>query len=589
MNKTDEVYSDLLRDIIDNGVDKGDRTGTGTRSVFGRTIRFDMREGFPLLTTKKIHTRSVIHELLWFLNGDTNIKYLNDNGVTIWDEWSDENGDLGPIYGYNWRYWPTDKVLKLEIKHLEDVVYEPKFKLIEPNNVIDDDLIGQVFHANKSDDDYIVLDKVVSDKKNGRYKVQFLSNGYITEGNRPNIKRGEVRNSYKASIANVGILGEPNKSVYYYEKAYGLWYNMISRCYKEKNLYYKHYGGKGIFVRGKWKCFEEFLNDLPKINGFSKWINNPNEYDLDKDYFGSNCYSLETCRFLPRKENIILKMYKPFRAINNELMIDEIDICQKKFANKYGLDPKRINYRLNSGSKNPYNGWIFEKIDYDNEKYVWRYQLWVDQISEVIDGLKNNPDSRRHMVNSWNVGLLNEMKLPPCHYSFQFWTRELTLEERFEITDKVNKEIRQDLYSYAFNNPIYGGSINQRPDDVERHQILDDLGIPKRGISLLWNQRSCDVGLGIPFNIASYGLLLHMVAQQVNMVPLELVGMLGDCHIYSNHMEQIKEQLTRDPNKYPPPKIWLNPEVKSIFDYKYDDIKILDYESYPTIKMPIAV
>jgi thymidylate synthase len=339
MNNTDKVYTNLLKDIVENGVQKGDRTGTGTKSVFGRMVKFDMREGFPLLTTKKIHTKSVIHELLWFLKGDTNIKYLNDNGVTIWDEWADENGDLGPVYGKQWVNWG-----------------------------------------------------------------------------------GELSN---------------------------------------------------------WEKYEGIIEDGYEHQSF------------------------------------------------------------------------------------PHTGLMRRK-----------YIKGINQIQYVIDRLTKYPDCRRIMVNAWNVGELNDMKLMPCHYGFQFWTRELTIEERMEIWNKRVAGLYFGL-SWGFGKT--------------QEDALDEQHVPTRGISLAWNQRSCDVGLGIPFNIASYALLLHMVAQQVNMVPLELTGMLGDCHIYSNHMEQVKEQLTRDPYKYPSPKIWLNPEVKSIFDYKYDDIKILDYQSYPTIKMPIAV
>lgn len=315
MNNVDLTYHELLKDIINNGIDKIDRTNVGTKSVFGRMIRFDMREGFPLLTTKKIHVKSVIHELLWFLKGDTNIKYLNDNDVTIWDEWADEDGNLGPIYGKQWVDW----------------------------------------------------------------------GGYM-----------------------------------------------------------KNIDGEKVYFKG------------------------------------------------------------------------------------------------------------------------------INQIQYIIDRLIKFPDCRRIMVNAWNVSDLDEMRLMPCHYGFQFWTRELTREERMGIYIKR-----------------YMNSFSESDDSIDIKLTTNN--IPTRGISLSWNQRSCDVGLGIPFNIASYALLLHMVGQQVNMIPLELIGMLGDCHIYSNHIEQLREQLTRDPHKYPLPKIWLNPEVKSIFNYKYEDIKILDYQSYPTIKMPIAV
>ncbi|MGN1394696.1 MAG: thymidylate synthase [Succinivibrionaceae bacterium] len=261
-------YLELLQYIFDNGTVKTDRTNTGTKSIFGYQMRFNMADGFPLVTTKKCHTRSIIHELLWFLQGDTNIKYLHDNKVTIWDEWADENGDLGPVYGYQWRSWPTP------------------------------------------------------------------SGGHI------------------------------------------------------------------------------------------------------------------------------------------------------------------------------------------------------DQISKVIEQIKNTPDSRRLVVSAWNVADIDNMKLPPCHALFQFYVADGKL-------------------------------------------------------SLQLYQRSCDTFLGLPFNIASYSMLLHMVAEQCNLIPHEFVWTGGDVHLYSNHFEQALEQLSRTPRPLPTLKFARKPS--SIFDYKYEDFVIEGYDPYPVIKAPIAV
>ena len=261
-------YLDLLDHVKSNGIRKEDRTGTGTISVFGYQMRFDLNDGFPLLTTKKVHLKSVIHELLWFLSGDTNIKYLKDNGVSIWDEWADENGNLGPVYGSQWRSWP-------------------------------------------------------------------LSNG---------------------------------KS--------------------------------------------------------------------------------------------------------------------------------------------------------------------IDQITQLINQIKNNPDSRRLIVSAWNVAEIENMKLPPCHAFFQFYIAE--------------NKLSCQLY-----------------------------------------QRSADIFLGVPFNIASYALLTQMIAQVCNLECGDFVHTLGDAHIYLNHLDQINEQLTRTPKKLP--IIEINPKIKNIFDYKYDDFKLIDYNPDPLIKAPVAV
>jgi thymidylate synthase len=261
-------YHDLMRHVLENGIKKTDRTGTGTISVFGYQMRFNLEDGFPLVTTKKLHLRSIIHELLWFLKGDTNIKYLKDNGVSIWDEWADENGDLGPIYGYQWRSWPT---------------------------------------------------------ADGRH---------------------------------------------------------------------------------------------------------------------------------------------------------------------------------------------------------------IDQISQVIEQLKKNPDSRRMIVSAWNVGEIENMKLPPCHAFFQFYV--------------ADGKLSCQLY-----------------------------------------QRSADIFLGVPFNIASYALLTMMVAQVCNLKPGEFIHTLGDAHIYLNHIEQVKLQLSRECRKLPTMKI--NPDVKNIFDFKFEDFTLEGYDPHPHIKAEVAV
>jgi len=263
-----QQYLDMMRHVRENGVFKEDRTGTGTYSVFGHQMRFDLSEGFPLVTTKKLHLRSIIHELLWFLSGDTNIKYLKDNGVRIWDEWADENGDLGPVYGSQWRSWPT---------------------------------------------------------ADGRH---------------------------------------------------------------------------------------------------------------------------------------------------------------------------------------------------------------IDQISQVIDQLKNNPDSRRIIVSGWNVGELENMALPPCHAFFQFYV--------------ADGKLSCQLY-----------------------------------------QRSADTFLGVPFNIASYSLLVHMLAQQCDLEVGDFVWTGGDVHIYSNHLEQVDLQLTREP--LPLPKLVIKRKPDSLFDYKFEDFEIEGYQHHEHIKAPVAV
>jgi thymidylate synthase len=366
MNNLDKQYQELLQDILDNGYRKEDRTGTGTISVFGRQIRHKMSEGFPLLTTKKMAWKTMVTELLWFLRGDTNIKFLVDNNCHIWD------GDAYKNY----------------LKHNDEV------------------------------DNYWI-------KKN------------------PEIK-------------------------------------------------------------SRWKPYsqEEFINKIKTDDEFAKkWG------ELGKIY-GSQWRSWG----------------KDFKQVPNE--------------NGDGI------YDITTTG--------------------------IDQIQNLINDLKTNPDSRRLMVNAWNVGELDQMVLPPCHYGFQVYTRELSLEERARLT---------------INTPEYRNYSEQ-----QWKEYIETTSVPKRAISLMWNQRSCDFPLGIPFNVASYGLLLEIIAKEVNMVPDELIGNLGDCHIYLNQIDGVKEQLTREPFELPTLSMdYREGEYdKELKGFVPDDFVLFNYQSHPSIKIPLS-
>ena len=349
-NSVDKQYLELLRHILSNGTIKQDRTGTGTISVFDYTMRFNMSEGFPILTSKKMFMKGVIHELIWFLRGETNIKYLVDNDVHIWD------GDAYKNYEKEW---------------------------LKENPPM-----------------------------SGPYDSKMLSK-------------------------------------------------------------------------------EEFISKIKDDGDFAK------------------------------KWGELGPVYgKQWRKCNN--------------------------YSHNKG---------FGSSDYEVTNKS------VDQIANLINDLKNNPDSRRLMVSAWNVGEIDQMVLPPCHYGFQCYTSEMNLYERKKFwCDSLGKSIQ---YAEDFS-------------DVE----LDTLGVPKRRLSLKWTQRSVDTFLGLPFNITSYGLLLHILAKEVNMAPHELIFSGGDVHLYTNHIEQVKEQLNRDTFKLP--KLVL--KNKSIDDLKYEDIEILNYQSDKVLK-----
>jgi thymidylate synthase len=349
-NWIETQYLHLLEDILEKGVEKKDRTGTGTLSVFGRQIRHKMSDGFPLLTTKKVHFKSIVTELLWFLRGDTNIKYLVDNNCHIWD------GDA----------------------------YKNYLSIIEKNSGV----------SPVSKEKFIEL----------------------------------IRNDEQWA---------------------------------------KSYGELGPIYGKQWRDWKTF------------------------------------------------------------------------FTQKQGLD----------------------------------------QIANLISELKTNPDSRRLMVNAWNVGELDQMVLPPCHYGFQVYTREMSVQER-------------QKYDNHFDS-----LIGEYPD---HHITLDKRGVPRRAISLMWNQRSVDTFLGLPFNIASYGLLLEIIAKEVNMVPDELVGNLGDVHLYSNHIEQAKEQIGREPYDLPSLEIntefWqtesgecgVGPLKTNLTGFEIGDFTLKNYQSHPAIKAPLS-
>ena len=379
MNNLDKRYQSLLQDILDNGVEKKDRTGTGTISVFGRQIRHKMSEGFPLLTTKKMAWKTMVTELLWFLRGETNIKYLVDNGCHIWD------GD-----------------------------------------------------------------------------------------------------AYKNYLKEQG-------------KAYKIEYDKLS--------------SNGLFeIDLDWQNFsqEEFINKIKTDDEFAK------------------------------KWGELGPIYgKQWRG-------------WKSFEHEYGEDE---------------NG--------DGFIGMWKGKEKIDQIANLINDLKTNPDSRRLMVSAWNVGELDQMTLPPCHYSWQVYTRELSAKERIELA---------------------GGKIQEKyPALIEQSlRVCDEREIPTRAISLMWNQRSVDFGLGAPFNIASYGLLLGIIAKEVNMVPDELIGNLGDVHLYLDHVEPIKEQLNREPYPLPTLNIFepaIGKEI-SILDnlhiWSPTCFIIENYQSHPTIKLSLS-
>lgn len=366
MINIENEYLNLLQEVLNKGTLKEDRTGTGTISLFGKQIRHNMSLGFPLLTTKKMFTKGIVGELIWFLNGETNIQPLVKNGINIW---------VGDCY-------------KDYLKRMENNTEEPLSKV---------EFIDKI----KNDDEFA-----------------------------------------------------------------------------------KAYGDLGPVYGKQWR----------------KW----------------------------------------------------------------------------GGSKMVPNGWNHGlPISFKEENKF-------DQIIKLIEDIKTNPDSRRLMVSAWNVGEIDKVVLPPCHYGFQVYTRELSITERMGGGDFSNM---LKFYRSITDEEHQRYSLDENGMKFDMTKLLNERGVPTRAISLMWNQRSCDLFLGIPFNIASYAILLTMIAKEVNMVPDELIGNLGDCHIYTNHINQCKEQIDRDIK--PLPTLTLN-DVDSIFDYNIDDIQFHNYEHHPIIKGDIS-
>jgi len=390
MNKLDLDYQALLSDIMDNGVEKKGRNGE-TISVFGRQIRHKMEDGFPLLTTKKMAWKVIVTELLWFLRGDTNIKYLVDNGCNIW------NGDAYKKY---------------EIE-------------FDKGNATGTTNLGKRIGVDNEEIKLSKEDFIDMIKNSEEYGCEDFAN-----------KWGELGPIYGKQWRHSGGYVKTPMVGWIKKGDDGIWL-----------MHWSDTSG------GHDDCCHTPIKDYDHLT--DEDIDKRVEFEFEADY--------ET--FQPHKYAIIIK------------------------------EPKDV--------------WVNH----------------VDQIANVIDQLRNNPDSRRMMVNAWNVGEIDSMTLPPCHYGFQVYTRELSVDER-------NKWFQINRNG---NNPLMKSDWK----DYE----LDQQNIPKRAISLMWNQRSVDTFLGLPFNIASYGLLLEILAKEVNMIPDELIGNLGDTHLYSNHIEQAYEQI----------------------------------------------
>jgi len=531
-------YLDLLQDIIDNGVDKGDRTGIGTKAVFSRSLRFDLSKGFPLLTTKKTLFKGVAHELLWFIKGLTNIQYLTENGIHIWDDWADQNGELGPIYGKQWRQWESivwvepricakPKLQTIETPFNKDIVLDRTFVKLKPvRGKTPEDLIGKEIKS-KNFGKFIVIKEYPTDPGNPRrFRVKFTKTGYECDSNNNinYLKQGKIKDPWFPYRFNVACVGEGSRDSLLYDT----WHGMLQRCYDPSHIGYSRYGERGIFVCNRWLVFSDFEKDIKNLPGYHLKCEYPDEYTLDKDFYASNCYSPKTCCWISKVEQNINRELSYALHVITPAGNEFITMGIKKLCREFGLKSASIFNCLKEKQKIHHN-FKFKKIEY--EGFIPRIKI-IDQLKDVIAQIKHNPNSRRILVNSWNVSDLYQMKLPPCHLFFEF--------------------------------QVLNGKLN-----------------------CMFLMRSVDAFLGLPFNIASYALLTKMIAHICNLEPGELLFQGVDVHLYNNHVEQAIKQLQRKP--FPFPELKLNSKIKNIDDFIYEDIELINYKSHKTIKAPIAI
>lgn len=527
-------YLDQLRFILENGEVREDRTNTGVLSLFGTQARYDLSQHFPLLTTKRLHFKSIVEELIWFIKGSGNIDYLLDRDVSIWNEWASGENELGPVYPVQWRSWESYKrIVEIEprIKAQEPSLELPLFPLIA---VTEDNFIGLTFPT-KCSGPLRVLSKSESIGDNGRilYKIQFLTTGAIRDKiTKTNIVNGNVKDLFRFTIYGVGAIGdiEPYKNKLTVD-IYHRWMSMLNRCYNPDYRDYHLYGGAGVFVCNRWLIFENYFHDVQMLPNWEKARQELSVYCLDKDYYKSNCYSPETCVWLTQGDNTLYAKSKPFWVIDPEGK-KTLSISQMDVASKLGFSNKAIHKCLIGKRKDIVNfTFKFLSATELNGK-VYRYALPIDQLGNLIRNLKKDPYSRRHIISAWNVADLEDMALPPCHSFFQF-----------------------NVSSDGF-------------------------------LSCALYQRSCDNFLGKPYNIASYSLLTYIIAKLTGLKPKEFIHFVGQDHLYLNHLEQAKEQLSREPKELPRLKL---KDFDSIDDFTFEHIELEGYEPWPSIKAPVAV
>lgn len=550
-----ENYTNLLRDVLENGVDKPDRTGIGSRSVFGRSLRWDLAQGFPIITTRKVSLRIAFEETMFFLRGYSDTKLLEEKNINIWKgnttrEFLDSRGlghlpegDMGRGYGYAWRKWEyagDDWMANVELVKVSsyrgvDADYYLDIPVETPILTLNDDLVGKTLKS-KSGKDFLVLEKLPVKNGNSQYRVQFLDDiRAIVVVSRPNLRRGQVKNPY-SRLQTGGVYGNDIPKSPFLTHAYTLWRNMMERCHGADPIKTANYKNKGVYVDQRWRCFSNFYHDIQSLIGFDKWLEDPSGFQLDKDYYSSLCYSKETTLFLPRKynENILNAVSGDLYIAKNKSTGREFKFTAPYFFNKLTSTKGIVDRALRLQNGNT-KDWVFTK-EAPPQGYVWRQKFYIDQISDLLAGLKNDPYSRRHLVSGWNPPNLAKSALPPCHM--------------------------MHLYSVEGDFTVNQGKLNN-----------------------CFVMRSNDVPFGLPYNIMSYALLNHIFAKYLGYQPGELVYFGWDVHIYNNQFDMSREQLTREPRNLP--TLNIKKELKTfddILNLQWEDIELIGYDPHPDIK-----
>lgn len=518
----DLQYQALLKDVLQNGVKKIDRTGTGTVSVFGRTMVFDIRDGkIPLLTTKKVFTKGLIHEMLWFLSGDTNIRYLKEHGINIWDSWVKKGTE-------EYEELSVEEMLKSLCTHFN--VYDISWSLREFSNQNDPEL---------------------------EFTTRVLE---PISGLRPELVTGEIlfrwdvwqalgRDPYDDSGRDV---------LRYLCTAFGLpTMRLIA-------------GELGPVYGKQWRAWED-----------TRIV-----HELNVKDFLKKGYSIVTGAIVQREgEKSIIETLK------RHFSLDDLVVKKVKDLDECKLDTVLINtlcigVLLVPDKEKSLDEFYEENIGESPVRLIFEHgrpivmTRNVDQIAAIIDQLKNNPDSRRIILNAWNVAHLDEMGLPPCHLLLQFYT---TPYSEYEL----KKQLSENDIGFS---PME--MVGVEPNTVSGYEFwkskCEKFGLPTRHLSAELRCRSQDLPLGTPFNIAQYAVLIHAIAQVANMSTKEFIWSGGDCHIYLNQIDGVKEQLSREPIFTSIPKVRFKRKIKDIDDVEFEDIEIVDYQSHPPIKYPAA-